>query len=119
MLGWLTQFDVDQIYSPREVEFLGFATCGKRDDYVWGRLDPPLEPGEAANKERIDVVLLAPRHEGETLVVPLTAPVHVYVCTVRTSEGGLPAAVRVEDVIIRHWGVLHPSLEAAVVGTNV
>lgn len=119
MLGWLTQFDADRGYSPRQVEFLGFVTCGSRNDYVWGRLEPPLEPGEAANRQRLDVVLLAPRFEGARLVTPLAVPVHVYVCTVRTNEGELPAVIRVEDVIIRHWGIVYPRLEEAVAGTNM
>lgn len=119
MLGWLTQSDVDQGYSPRRVETLGFVTCGQRDDYVWVRLDPPLEPGEAANKERIEIALLAPRHEGASLAVPVVAAVSVYVCTLRAGHGQLPAVVRVDDVAIRHWGVVHPSLKEALAETAI
>lgn len=113
LLGWLAPFDVDKGYSPRQVEQLGVVRCGERADYSWVRIEPPIERGEAGNHDRIEVALLAPRHEGYPLESPVSEPVHVYVCSVRNISDQLPAEVAVEDVIIRHWGIIYPSQEAA------
>ncbi len=67
MLGWIRSFDTEEPYEPREVHVLGHVASGKRDDYVWAKLSPRLERGEAGNPEPLEVVLLAPRHAGDRL----------------------------------------------------
>jgi Immunity protein Imm1 len=107
-LGWLRLFDTDSAYAPRRVEVMRAVGSGDRRDYLWVRLDPPLAAGEAGNEE-IELVLLAPRHEGHPLAAPLDEPVHVYVCTVRGATTDVPAQIEPGDVEIRHWGILDPA----------
>ncbi len=109
MLGWLTPFDMENPYALRRVDVVHAVACGERDDYLWVRLDPPLEPGEAANAARLDHVLLAPRHEGHPLTIPIEEPVHVNVCTVRDATTDVPPRIHPGDVEIRHWGIVAPS----------
>ena len=112
MFGLLRQADVDKSYEPRQVLIVKSVRCGRRDDYLWVRLQPPIESWEAGNKEQLSMVMLAPRLAGSTLDVPLAHPTDVYVCTVRGVTGPLPLEVAPEDVQIRHWGVVDPSAPA-------
>jgi hypothetical protein len=108
-LGWLTSFDVESPYDPRRVEVVHAVVSGERRDYLWVRVDPPIAAGEAANKDQLAFVLLAPRHDGHPLTVPVLEPVHVYVCTVRGATTDVPSEVDPSDVEIRHWGIVTPS----------
>ena len=83
--------------------------CGERRDYVWVRLDPPIAPGEVANDEELDLVLLAPRHNGHPLTVPVAEATHVYVCRVAGYPTDLPPEIDPNEVEILHWGVVAPS----------
>ena len=83
--------------------------CGKRDDLFWVRLDPPIAPREIANYEELAVVLLAPRHAGHPLTVPVAEATHVHVCSVPGSTGDLPSEVDWSEVKILHWGIVAPS----------
>ena len=83
-------------------------TCGERRDYLWVRLDPPIAPGEAANDQELESVLLAPRHEGHPLTVPVVEATHVYVCRVPGVSQDLPPKVDPTDVEILHWGIVAP-----------
>jgi hypothetical protein len=115
VIGWLTQFDVDKPYAPREVFGLSRVASGKRDGYLWARLSPRLERGDAGNAEPLEVVLLAPRHEGETLPLErVEHPIHVYVCTVKNDGASHAPVVDPTAIQIRHWAVLFPSREAAL-----
>ena len=112
MLGWLTAFDVDRPYGPRRVEVIHAVVCGERSDYFWVRLDPPIGQGEAANDEELDFVLLAPRHEGHPLTVPVAEATHVYVCRAPGFPADIPAEVDPSEVEILHWGIVAPSASA-------
>jgi hypothetical protein len=116
LMGWIRSFDVEKPYEPREVDFLGHVASGKRNDYIWARLRPRLERGEAGNWEPLEVVLLAPRHEGDQLTLTISSPVHVNVGTVRGDNGELAHQVDPEDVVIRHWAILYPSWQDASTG---
>jgi hypothetical protein len=116
MLGWIRSFDTEKPYEPREVHILGNVASGKRNDYIWAKLNPRLERGEAGNPEPLEVVLLAPRHEGERLTSKISSPVHVYVGTVRDDDRELAAQIDPKDVVIRHWAILYPSREDAMTG---
>jgi hypothetical protein len=83
---------------------------------VCAKLSPRLERGEAGNPEPLEVVLLAPRHEGERLTSKISAPVHVYVGTVRGDDKELAVQIDPKDVVIRHWAILYPSREDAMRG---
>jgi hypothetical protein len=114
MIGWLISFDTEGPYDPREASELARVKCGDRTDYWWARVSPRIERGEAGNSEPLDIVLLAPRHSGDSLdIVPVRRPLHVYVCTVKRVHAELPTVVDPDDVVIRHWGVLYPSREMA------
>jgi hypothetical protein len=118
MIGTLEQADVSKSYEPREVHWLQSVRCGDRDDYGWVQLVPPILPGQAANTDTLEVVLLAPRHKGKTLTGrPVEADIHVYVCSAPRGRG-FPAVVSPEDVTIRHWGLLRPRPAEADVGTT-
>ena len=106
MIGWLTPFDTESPYAPRRVDLLHLVTCGERRDYAWVRVDPPIAPGEAANEKQLDYLLLAPRHEGQPLALPVDVPVHVHVCTVRGATTEAPLEIDASDVEIRHRGIL-------------
>lgn len=108
-IGWLTPFDVQTGYAARRVHLIQMVASGSRSDYAWVRLDPPISPGEAANAEELEYVLLAPRHQGHPLAVPVTRPIHVYVCTQRNAGSDLSHFIDPDDVIVRHWGILAPS----------
>jgi hypothetical protein len=108
-LGWLTQFDVESSYAPRRVDVVHPVKCGERRDFFWVRLDPPIAPGEAANREELDSVLLASRHEGHPLTVPVAEETHVYVCRIPGATGDLPPEVDPSEVEILHWGIVAPS----------
>ncbi len=108
MVGWLRGFDMQAPYGQRRAELLKFVACGERKDYAWVRLEPPLEPDTAGNPERLDVVLLAPRHVGENLTNPVGSELHVYVCTVKAGTADLPDQIAPDDVVILHWAVLDP-----------
>lgn len=116
LIGWIRSFDAEKPYEPREVHLLGHVTSGKRNDYVWARLRPRLERGEAGNPEPLEVVLLAPRHEGDRITSTISSPVHVYVATVRGDERERAHQVDPEDVVIRHWAILYPLREDAMAG---
>jgi hypothetical protein len=105
-LGWLVPFDVEVPYTRRQVEAIHPVASGGRNDYLWVRLDPPIAPGEAANEEELEHVLLIPRHAGHPLTIPIVDPVHVYVCTVRGATTNVPSRISSDDVEIRHWGVV-------------
>jgi hypothetical protein len=92
------------------------ATVGQRDDFVWARLDPRLERGEAGNPRPLEIVLIGTRHEGDTLGSVATEPVHVYVATVRGDYDELPDRFDPKDVEIKHWGILYPSQSEALSG---
>ena len=109
LLGWLTSFDVESPYDPRRADVVRAVACGERRDFFWVRLDPPIAPGEAANQEELDSVLLAPRHEGHPLTVPVADATHVYVCRVPSATADLPPEVDPSEVEILHWGIVAPS----------
>ena len=115
MIGWLRQFDVEKPYAPREVFGLSRVASGERDHYLWARLAPRLERGDAGNADPLEVVLLAPRHAGETLSLErVEHPIHVYVCTVKNDGATQPSVVDPSAVEIRHWAVLYPSRKEAM-----
>lgn len=115
LLGWITSFNTDRRYEPREVTALAQVASGKRADYVWVRLSPRLEPGDARNAEPLEVALLAPRHAGDSLSMdPVGRPIHVYICTVRGAGTTTPSAVDPKAVDIRHWAVVYPTFEEAL-----
>ena len=117
MIGWLRSFNTERPYDARETTELARVKCGERDDYWWARITPPLERGEAGNPEPLEVVLLAARHVGDRLdSLPVTSPVHVYVCTVKGLLADTPPEVDPKNVDIRHWGVLYPTKESASSG---
>ena len=109
MIGRLAPFDVESPYAPRHVDLLHPVTCGEREDYLWVRLSPPIAPGKAANEEELGYVLLAPRHEGQPLALPIDDPVHVHVCTVSGVTTEAPLEIDAINVEIRHWGLLTPA----------
>ena len=103
---YLSSFEPQGAYAPREVTFTKAVHCGERDDYVWVRIEPPLKANELATNTDIEVALLAPRHEGGSLLAPNSWPVHVYVCRTRRTPIG-SASVPPDDVQILNWGILH------------
>lgn len=114
MIGWLRSSDSERPYAARKAIEIARVTCGERTDYWWAKIEPRLERGEAGNPEPLSVVLLAARHLGDSLArVPVGRPIHVYVCTLRSSADETPIVVDTDDVVIRHWGVLYPTKKRA------
>ena len=108
VLGWLSPFDIERPYAPRRIDVLHDVKCGDRSDYVWVRLDPAIAAAEVGNEEELRYVLLAPRHEGHPLIVPVAEPTHVYVATVRDARADCPSEIDPRQVEIRHWGIVGP-----------
>lgn len=114
MIGWLTSFDTERPYRPREAMEIVQVTCGDRTDYWWARLAPKIERGEAGNEDVLEIVLLAARHLGDSIEsIPVERPIHVYVCTAARADQELQPKIDPDQVVIKHWGILYPSKEDA------
>lgn len=113
IVGWLRSFDVAQPYAARRVRKLRNAQVGDRTDYIWARIDPPIQPGEVTTDEPIDLALIAGRHQGYPLSIPVQQETHVYVCVPRARSNRLAPKLAGDEVINHHWGIIHPTRAGA------
>ena len=84
-----------------------------RDDYLLVRIDPPLIGQRFGLGGRdIDEVIVATRHEGESLFPITTWPVYVHVARLLVPSVG-KASVRDEEIESIAWAELYPTKEDA------
>lgn len=99
----LIAYDPETAFSPRRVRFQSSASVGERSDFVWADLDTPLRVMNLPQSQ----VLLSARHFGYSVSESLTAPLHVYVCSVDSSLLLRPT-LSPEQVSIMYWAILLP-----------
>lgn len=104
---YLTSFEPENAYKPREVLFERFIKCGNRDDYVIAKILPPLEGELFGKKGNIDRVVLAPRHKGISIMETTNWPIHVYVCVIKKKDILQNSLINPDELSIINWGLLN------------
>ncbi|MGH7867289.1 MAG: hypothetical protein ACREP9_06560 [Candidatus Dormibacteraceae bacterium] len=91
---------------PHWAIFRQWVKCGERSDYAWVDVSPPLQPHETGASGEITRVILAPRHQGIYLNMPIKSwPVHVYILEVPPELDGA-SEVPADATRIKAWGLL-------------
>ena len=107
----LDSFDIEPPMTQRHLTVLSPARCGERTDWVWVRVEPPLEVGPHRSLGAtllLDMVAIAPRHMGSSLEDG-PWPVSVYVCRAKADETLLAAEFAPDDISIEYWGIVTPA----------
>jgi hypothetical protein len=107
----LDSWDLEPPFDQRRLTVLSTARCGERTDWIWARVDPPLEVGPhrwLTSTLLLDLVAVAPRLVGGNLDVG-PWPVQVYVCRAKADETRLAAEFSPGDISIEYWGTVTPA----------
>ena len=109
---WLTAYDTTRTWPPTEARFGSRVQVGKRKDFAWAELIPPIQRPDGAEWS---TVLLGARHQGFSVWDPPSRwPIHVYVCTTSPDHWG-GSSIPVDEVTIESWGLLHETRARALV----
>jgi hypothetical protein len=98
----LIAYEPEGAFEPKIVEFIKGASYVNREDFVWAKVHPLF----VGIKKDVDLILLATRHQGESLAKRLKFPVHVYVCAVKNEADLLAERLEKETITILNWGLL-------------
>lgn len=104
----LDSYDIEPPFAQRRVTVLKTARCGERTDWLWVRLEPPLEVGPhrwLRTTLSLDVAAMAPRHVGTTLDEG-PWPAHVYICRAKEPATTMATEFTPDDISIEYWGLV-------------
>lgn len=99
----LRSTELREPYEPRRCRLLKRLRSELRDDLALVEVLPPFEPDVYGSPEAFDQLILAARHEGDTIFPVSRWPLRVYICRVdeATTRGEF---VPSSSVTILDWG---------------
>jgi hypothetical protein len=103
----LDSYDIDPAWE-RRATVLSRLSVGSRDDFVWVRLNRPVQAGPHRNLKttiNLEVVALGPRHVGANWHGG-PWPLHVYVCRPVDPTRAMAEALVADDVAIECWATV-------------
>lgn len=103
----LLAYDPENTFDPRQIEFIKQVSSGERSDYFWTKVIPRFEKDVFRTVEPIEIVFLATRHEGKSLLKIIEAT-HVYLCTVKSADLLFADRLNPDDLSIRSWALVVP-----------
>jgi len=110
----LTAYDPETAFEPRQLEFVKPVSSGDRKDCYWANVSPRFERDAfVVSSNPIDTVLLATRHEGESLR-RINRPTHVYLCISKLPGDFLADEVEPQNILMLSWALITPADEASI-----
>jgi len=109
----LDSYDIEPPFAQRHLTVLKTARSGERTDWLWVRVDPPLEVGPhrwLTTTLSMEVAALAPRHVGVTLDQG-PWPAHVYICRAKDPATTMAAEFAPDEISIEYWGLVSPATD--------
>lgn len=112
---WMRSFNGPEHWSPVEVTLGEVTRIGERGDFLWATTATPIPLVIDRDAPVVDCsrVLVGARHQGGDVRLPLTDPLHVYVCVPRVPAAAGSSVFSVEDVRVAAWAILYPTESAA------
>jgi hypothetical protein len=105
----LDSFDIEPSFSA-QLTVLSDATVGRRTDWKWARVEPPIQAGPHRRLDHaveLSTVAVAPRHVGASFEDG-PWPLHVYVCRAIDPATVGARLLTADDLAIEVWATLTP-----------
>ena len=101
---YVVSTELRQPYEPRACRVVRRLRSELTDSLALVEIEPPLPREIYDTTDGVDWLILAPRHEGESLFPVATWPLPVYICRVKNERRPDGDAIASGDLKILDWG---------------